>query len=378
MMAAALVILALAEPVLNPDRDKALTGSGPVVIAIDNGWAAAAQWSARTFMIDRLIAEAEGQGRPVLVVPTAITTKAYSLKIEAPASARSTAAAVQPQPFAPDRAAAAQAIATALQNAKDASVVWLADGIDHDSAARAFADKLSELAGGKLAVVDIRPGQEPLGAFAGVASGGRLEAQVLRAGGETRVGFLHAISARGQRLGEAAFKLDTGETRALVTFDLPLELRNQVTRVEVAGERSAGAVHLLDARSQWHRIGLLSGASREQEQPLLAPLYYIERALLPFSEIAKSDNSNLSSAIDSLIKRNISVLVLADIGTLPHDIHERVAEWVKKGGVLVRFAGPRLERGGDDLLPVPLAARRTYAGRCAVMGNASASCRLRR
>ena len=243
---------------------------------------------------------------------------------------------------------------TTLRSANDASVVWLADGVDHDNAARAFADKLSELARGKLAVIDIRPGQEPLGAFAGVASGGRLEAQVLRAGGETRAGFLHAISARGQRLGEAPYKLDTGETRALVTFDLPLELRNQVTRVEVAGERSAGAVHLLDARSQWHRIGLLSGASREQEQPLLAPLYYIERALLPFSEIAKSDDSNLSSAIDSLIKRNVSVLVLADIGTLPHDIHERVAEWVKKGGVLVRFAGPRLERGGDDLLPVPL------------------------
>ena len=28
--------------------------------------------------------------------------------------------------------------------------------------------------------------------------------------------------------------------------------------------------------------------------------------------------------------------------------------WVKKGGVLVRFAGPRLEKGGDDLIPVGL------------------------
>ena len=135
---------------------------------------------------------------------------------------------------------------------------------------------------------------------------------------------------------------------------MPLELRNQVTRVEIAGERSAGAVHLLDARSQWHRVGLLSGASREQAQPLLAPLYYIERALLPFSEIAKSDDSNLSTVIDSLIKRNVSAMMLADIGTLPHDIKERVEQWVKKGGILVRFAGPRLEKGGDDLLPVPL------------------------
>src|SRR5262249_9678279 len=163
MAAATLVILALAEPVLNPDREKALTGTGPVVIAIDNGWAAAAQWSARTFIVDRLIAEAEGQGRPVLIVPTAIAGKSRSLKIEAPASARSTAAAVQPQPFAPDRAAAAQAIADTLRNSKEASLVWLADGIDHDNAARAFADKLSDLGGGKLAVVDIRPGQEPLG-----------------------------------------------------------------------------------------------------------------------------------------------------------------------------------------------------------------------
>ena len=354
MAAAALVILALAEPMLNPNSEKALSGSGPVVLVVDNGWAAAAQWSARTYMIERLIAEAESQSRPLLIASTANATKTIAQKIEAPAAARSTAAAMQPQPFSPDRMATAQAIANALSGASEVSVVWLADGVDHDGTARAFADRLASLSGGKLSVVETRPGQEALGAVAGVAAGGRLDAQVLRPEGGPRVGTLHAMSARGQRLGEAAFALGVGETRALATFDMPLELRNQVTRVEIAGERSAGAVHLLDARSQWHRIGLVSGASREQAQPLLAPLYYIERALLPFSEIAKSDDFNLSTVIESLIKRNVSALMLADIGTLPHDIKERVEQWVKKGGVLVRFAGPRLEKGGDDLLPVPL------------------------
>jgi len=354
MAAAALVILALAEPVLNPNRDKALTGTGPVVIVVDNGWASAAQWGARTFMIERLIAEAEGQSRPLMIAPTANTSQAVSFKIEAPAAARSTAAAVQPQPFAPDRAAAARGIAAALAGASDAVAVWLADGLDHDGSARAFADRLSELTGGRLSVVETPPNQEALGVVAGVAAGGRLDAQVLRAEGAPRSGTLHALSARGQRLGEAPFSLGAGETRALVTFDMPLELRNQVTRVEISGEHSAGAVHLLDARSQWHRVGLLSGVSREEAQPLLAPLYYIERALQPFSEIAKSDDANLSTGIDSLIKRNVSALMLADIGTLPHDVKERVDQWVKKGGILVRFAGPRLEKGGDDLLPVPL------------------------
>ena len=354
MAAAALVILALAEPVLNPNRETALTGSGPVVLVVDNGWAAAAQWGARASMIERLIAEAEGQSRPVMIVPTANAAKAISAKVEAPAAARSTAAAVQPQPFAPDRMAAAQAITNALGGATNASVVWLTDGIDHDDNTRAFADRLKALAGSGFAVVETRPGHEALGASATVTTGGRLEAQVLRADGGARNGVLHAMSARGQRLGEVPFALNVGETRAIASFDLPLELRNQVTRIEIGGERSAGAVHLLDARSQWHRVGLYSSESREQAQPLLAPLYYIERALVPFTEIARGEGANLPAAVETVLKRNVSVLMLADIGVLPPDVHERIADWVKKGGVLVRFAGPRLEKGGDDLLPVPL------------------------
>jgi hypothetical protein len=355
MAAAALVIVALAEPVLNPNRETALTGSGPVVLVVDNGWPAAPQWSQRTFMMERLIAEAESQSRPVMIVPTANATKSVNLRIEAPSTARSTAAAVQPQPFAPDRPAIAKAIASALGGASEASVVWLADGIDHDDETRAFADRLKGLASAGLAVIETGPGQEALGASATVVGGGRLEAQVLRAeAGGARGGTLHALSGRGQRLGSTTFKLGVGETRATASFDLPLELRNQVTRIEIDSERSAGAVHLLDARSQWHRVGLFASESREQAQPLLAPLYYIERALAPFTELAKSDVVNLPSAIDAILKRNVSVLMLADIGVLPPEVHDRLADWVKKGGVLVRFAGPRLEKGGDDLLPVAL------------------------
>jgi hypothetical protein len=355
MAAAGLVILALAEPVLNPNRETALAGSGPVVLVVDNGWPAAAHWSNRTFMLERLIAEAEGQSRPVMIVPTANPTKSVGLRVEAPTAARSTAAAIQPQPFAPDRPAIAEAIASALAGASGVSIVWLTDGIDHDDSAGAFVDRLKGLASAGLAVVETSPAQEALGASADVVGGGRLEAQVLRAEpGAARSGTLHALSGRGQRLGSAPFTLGAGDTRAVASFDLPLELRNQVTRVEIDGERSAGAVHLLDARSQWHRVGIYASESLEEAQPLLAPLYYIERALAPFTEIAKSEDANLPAAIDSILKRNVSVLVLADVGVLPPNVHDRVADWVKKGGVLVRFAGPRLEKGGDDLLPVAL------------------------
>ena len=357
LLAATFIILALAEPVLNPTREAALDGKGPVAILVDNGWASAAHWSERERMIDRVIAEAESHNRPVVVVPTASAAKAVTARIEAPAEARSTAAALEPQPFAPDRLAAVKALEIALEGAPKGSpsIVWLSDGIDHDGKAVETAQRLKTLAeDGTFAVVAGGRGGEALGVFAGIGQSGKLEARVMRAGTTAPGGFVHAYSVRGQRLGETPFTLGATEPSATVSLELPLELRNQVARVEIAGEHSAGAVSLLDARSQWHRVALISGESREQAQPLLAPLYYIEKALAPFSELVKPKGSNLVAGIHDALAQNATVLVLADIGTLSGEAKKKVEDWVKRGGILVRFAGPRLENGGDELLPVPL------------------------
>jgi len=356
MLAAALLILALAEPVLNPNRDAALKGSGPVVLVVDNGWSAATRFSDRIGLVDRLIGEAEAQSRPVMIAQTAPPARTQSLRIEAPATARSTAAALAAQPFAPRRMEAAEQIASALSGESNATIVWLSDGIDHSGEARAFADKLAALsgAGGAFVVVEQPPGQEAIGATAGLGSDGKLEVTVLRSGGQARNGMALAFSTRGQRLGEAPFSLSAGAKSTSATFTLPLELRNQVTRVELAGERSAGSVHLLDARSRWNRIALISGEGRSQAQPLLAQLYYLDRALAPFSELVKPGKANLEEATRDAFRRNVSVMMLADIGTLSGEVEREVDQWVKNGGVLVRFAGPRLEKGGDALLPVAL------------------------
>jgi hypothetical protein len=359
MLAAALVIFALADPILNPNRENALKGAGPVVLAVDNGWASAAQWPERMRMIERIINEAEGQSRPVVVVATASPAKTVTARVEAPAQARSTAAALQPQPFDPKRLEAAGAVENALTsqaaNAGPASVVWLTDGVDHAGEGRAFADRLSKIAGGgTFAVIEDPAGKEALGAVAGLGRDGKLEVAVKRTGGAPRDGLLHAFSVRGQRLGEAPFHLGQGDTSVTATFSLPLELRNQVTRVEIASERSAGAVSLLDARSQWHRVGMLSGESREQAQPLLAALYFLQKAMGPFSELVVPKDGNLAGGVDTLLKQNATVMIMADIGTLAGEVKTKVDGWVKKGGIVVRFAGPRLEKGGDDLLPVAL------------------------
>jgi hypothetical protein len=355
MLAATLLILALAEPVLNPKRGGSYAGAGPMVIVVDNGWASGQRWSDRVRQMDLAITEAEAQNRPIVIAPTARVARFATFRIEAAGQARSSAAAVQPYPHAPDRQQTADALAQLLGPLSGVSVLWLADGIDHDGTAAAFGARLVALArGGTAAIVEPGAGQEALAIAGTLGQGGRLDATVLRADGAARQGVVVALSQRGQRLAEQRFTFDPSARSAQTTFELPLELRNQVSRIEIAGERSAGAVHLLDARSQWHRIGLISGGARDLAQPLLGPLYYLERALLPFAEIARTDEANLLQAVDGLVKRNISVLMLADVGTLPRDIRERLDAWVRRGGVLVRFAGPRLENGGDDLIAAPL------------------------
>lgn len=356
LLAAALVIFALAEPVLNPSQSTALKGTGPVAIVIDNGWSGAPRWSEHSQFVERMIADAESQGRPVVIVPTASPAKGRTTRIEAPGDARNTFAALQPQPFAPDRKAALEQLSGALQTTSDGvSVVWISDGIDHSGDAGSFAEGLAGLAkGGTFAVLADGAGREPLGLSAEVQSSGRLSVRVARSGGPAREVVATAHSAKGERIGEVTVKLGAGATAAEAVFELPLELRNQVTRIEIAGEASAGAVSLLDQRSHWQRVGLLSGASQEQAQPLLAPLYYINKAVQPFAEVIRPKDQNLAAGIDAVIAANATVLMLADIGTLTGEVKDKVEDWVKKGGVLVRFAGPRLEKGGDDLLPVPL------------------------
>ncbi len=359
LLAAAFVIFALAEPVLNPQAESPVKGTGPVVIAVDNGWASAADWDRRLTLVERLIDEAESDSRPVAVFGTAATAKAPVVKLEAPVDARATAAALQPQPFAPDRGALVPALEAAMKtaNAGAASIVWLADGIDHGGKGADFGEALSKAAGdGRLSIVDVAAGGEPLGLSASAGVDGKLSARIVRAAGGARNGIVLAYSARGQRLGETPFTLNAGETATTAAIDLPLELRNQVTRLEIAGSRSAGSVSLLDQRSQWQRVGLISGESQEQAQPLLAPLYYIQRAVQPYSELVLPKEKNLVSGIKTIIDDRASIMMLADIGTISGDAAEQVTKWVEKGGVLVRFAGSRLEKGGDDLLPVGLRA----------------------
>ncbi len=56
-------------------------------------------------------------------------------------------------------------------------------------------------------------------------------------------------------------------------------------------QRPPAALHLLDDGFRRRRVALLSGEARDLSQPLLSPLYYINRALTPYADLVEPHES---------------------------------------------------------------------------------------
>jgi hypothetical protein len=348
---AALVILAAAGPLWHPPLATS-TGSAPIGIMIDDGWAAAATWDARLRTADDIIARAEDDRRAVALIPLSQGTRDISL--EPAGSARVRLHQLRPEPYTIDRNEALSALSQFLANVHDVDLVWLSDGTDLGRGSD-FVKTLAETLGNHpISIVDGGiPGARALAAADNAA--GALSVKVLRADtSAAATGTARALDLKGLPLGEASFAFKDGDTETQAQFDLPVEIRNDIARVEISGERSAGAVQLLDKRWRRRTVGIVSGASADLAEPLLSSSYYIQRALSPFADVRLAQGESPADAVTHFLDQNLPMLILADVGTVAGDAHDRLARWVEDGGVLVRFAGPRLAASDDDLVPVKL------------------------
>lgn len=349
---AAFLILAVAHPLLTPSDAPRLAGN-PLLIVVDDSWAAAKDWDARFAVLQDVAGSAQQAGVPVAVAATSPVIRAPDLTAQVPQEALSRITALSPKALQPDRLALLQRLKQAYGDASGLNIVWLSDGLDHGSAA-AFAQGLLGLAGGRASLdVIAAPTQHlPLALATPAIEAGRMKVTALRtpAAQQTKV-VARALAGNGRSLAETTLTFAPNAKEAEGALDLPLELRNEVGRVELAGERSAASVYLLDDRWRRKTVSLMAGSTIESAQPLLSPLYYVSRALEPYTEISEpQQTSDLKNQLDA----GLSVLALADIGVLPQDEQDMISGWIERGGLLLRFAGPRMAAAQDPLIPVTL------------------------
>ena len=350
LLLAALIIIAAAGPLWNPPL-AANDRSAPLLVLIDDGWAAASTWDERIRTADELIARAEADDRGVALLPLSETTRDLSLQVAG--AARVALKQVKPKPHAVERAAALPLIDRFLKASPKVELLWLTDNVDLGKGAE-FVDGLKRILGDHPLSI-VQGGLPPAHALAAADNAaGALTVKVLRAeGGGAENGMVSAIDLKGLPLGDAPFAFKSGEKETEASIKLPVEIRNDVARLEIVGERSAGAVQLLDERWRRRTIGIVSGGDADRAQPLLGANYYLQRALNPFADVRLAEGVAPAEAIKRYLDQRVPMMILADVGNVG-DQSQPLTKWIEDGGVLVRFAGPHLAASDDKLVPVKL------------------------
>ncbi|NQV56823.1 MAG: BatA domain-containing protein, partial [Rhodospirillales bacterium] len=343
----AFIIVGAAHPVLNAGNQ--LPAGGPLVLVIDDGWAAAKNWAARRDAAGNLIDRAERDARPVFVVTTAPGNgRARALQsLMSADDARQIIRALNPKPWPVDREAAISVINEigANKGAADANVQWLSNGLDEGSAAE-FAAALRKL--GPLTILAEPPGGLPSILLPPSSERDGLILHARRAPGSVQASLgLRLRDEQGGVLASKKLSFKPGATEGTLKLPLPAEIRNRVTRIEIEGGNHAGGMILVDERWRRRPVGIATDATRRVDQPLLDDIYYLDRALDPFTEVRLG-------SITELLRRELALLVLADPERLSGTERRLVENWMTGGGIVLRFAGPRLSDGIHRLLPVRL------------------------
>ena len=339
-LAAALLIIGFARPSLAPQAAVAAPVAGPILIVVDDGWTSAPFWSDVRGAAEAAAAEAERTQTPVHLLLTAPVRGAPPAdEAMAPAGARAAIGRLEPKAWRPDREDALKRLANAPK--RFGRVIWLTDGLASPQA-DAFGAALA--ARGPL-IVRLPPSTARAVVDAAATAEG-LSAEVKRGPDGPVAGALSAETLEGRSIGAAPFRFDPGAETVRVRIELPPEIAARAARVRVVAEQSAGAVRLLPAGSGRPLVGLVD-AGGQNGQTLLQDLYYVERAIAPFATARRGDPQ-------ALIAQGAQALVLADASRIAPNDRQAIESWLDKGGLLVRFAGPRLANDQDDLLPVRL------------------------
>ncbi|WP_066701952.1 DUF4159 domain-containing protein [Celeribacter ethanolicus] len=353
MLAVAALIIAFAGPVLNPRVERG--GSGPLLVLMDASWASAPDWTLRMGRLGQALDEAEADGRTLCILP-ASDLPAEGCAFLSAADWRPRLAGIKPAGFAPDMDALSGALTTLPDGVE---TLWLSDGLARDGRDRVLSLLQSH---GPVTVFETGRDRLALGALSLTDTGVTLP--VLRAGEGPRdvTVVAHGTDPAGVARELARQEVTFDGARAEVIFDLPPELRARVSRFEIEGERSAGAKRLTDDSLKRREVGIVSVREGGEGLQLLSQLHYLRAALFGKADV-------IEGALEDLIMANPDVIVLADVAQLSGGESADLLDWLSKGGLLLRFAGPQLAASDvardaeDPLMPVRLrAGGRTLGG----------------
>lgn len=337
LLVASLVILGFAGPEIVPPR--LLPGTGPILLAIDNGWAAAADFPARIAAARRIVEQAGRRGVALLATaPDAAEQKPHATGVLTRAQALAALGAMDAEPWPSDRIADLAAVRAARTRIHDLTGVYVADGLAQPGLGRFIAalDPARIVAAPAREIRLLKPPR--------IARDGALIARLAVVAQRDRViQPVLAENASGGALARAIITIRPGSTKGEARIGLPAALANKVVKLVLPGRPAPGGVALLGSGARRVVAGLVAGGTANPEQKLLGALYYIRRAL-------PSGASVRTGTVEQLAESGASTIILADVRLRPPEIG-MLQRFMDDGGVVIRFAGPLTATRSDALVP---------------------------
>lgn len=362
MMALALLILAFSRPLYIPRQETQAPQT--LVLILDNDWAATPHWEERrqnALALGEATLRSGGYVTLLLNTPDSDGHMPHPFRPADRTALHQFLTGLSPHPWPGDRQALARQIQELVPELHDATIMTLSDGLAQtgDDALRTAlhpARRIDDIRWPRCGLIRLSVRQDqPSTAQAETLP--NCPKQTLRLLGMT-------LGKDGHFTTQANALLPTGMPRTLKELLPDPDSSDAFSLPSVPGP--AGMV-LLPGRSGQHRVGMLRTSG--DDTPLTGSSFYLTRAMqaiMPYQE----------GSLDSLLPRHPDIIIATD-GTLSGSSLGDMLGWVRKGGILIRFAGPELARQNqqgleDDetaLLPVPLLSGMRQLGGPMSWGN---------
>lgn len=345
---AGLIIIAAARPILNPEAN--LLSRDHVLLVIDNNWANAAKWPTVRRQAQQILdiaGRANKTAQLLLTTPDPDSGYGFLSSVQTAEALRQVLQAVQPKPW-PARFDLA---ATALQAGEVPSnpdIIWFTAGVS-DENLTPLAERLNGL--GRLRV--IADTLTPLLVlypknFSGESMTFNLRRYTALMGDLPAATYtVLAQDQRGRILARETLRLDADQASGEGRVELPVQVKNTLQRLRIAEQTHAATQYLLDERGRQYPVGIITAHAMDSSKPFLDEHYYIERAIAPFADIH-------AGTIQQLLQNNLAVIIMTDRNSPNASEAQALRQWVAQGGMVIRFAGPKLLRAPEGLSPVAL------------------------
>lgn len=338
LLAVALFILAMAHPVIK--KDTANLGTAPMVIFVDNGWAAQQNWPVLTERLRLLLAQARASNTKVMVQGTADAFSGDALPLVSATKALENLPQLQPRPWPTEAAKVAEAVADAAEKQKTYQPIWLSAGVMPPEERNAFVAAAEGL-GRTRAFLPARA-RLPLSITRATPQQGGFDVKLHRPEkGGARDVSVTLRDMRGNFVTRQGGRFDKGEQAATLNLTLPKQLQTP-GYFSLDGQGHTGAWYGVSNIAGLPKVGVVGGSS--SDFPLLNGFYYLEKALSPALTPDKLDVTTTGQGYD----------VLFVVGQPSNP--KALAQWAEDGGVLVTFAATWLQENSSaaPLLPVSL------------------------